>query len=85
MPSYFSGNDSQWSFAACNSPPALLDQIKPIGNAAGEGAKMCAVNATYYETSKRLAAETEFLELASRSEFQDCFVDALEFCEEEEE
>ena len=65
--------------------PALLDQIKPIGNAAGEGAKMCAVNATYYETSKRLAAETEFLELASRPEFQDCFVDALEFSEEEHE
>ena len=66
-------------------PPALLDRIKPIGNAAGEGAKMCAVNAQYYETSKHLAAETEFLELASRPEFQDCFVDALEFCEEEEE
>ena len=66
-------------------PPALLDRIKPIGNAAGEGAKMCAVSALHYETSKHLAAETEFLELASRPEFQDCFVDALEFCEEEEE
>ena len=66
-------------------PPALLDRIKPIGNAAGEGAKMCAVNAAHYETSKHLAAETEFLELASRPEFQDCFVDALEFSEEEEE
>ena len=66
-------------------PPALLERIRPIGNAAGEGAKMCAVNAGHYETSKRLASETEFLELASRPEFQDCFVDALEFCEEEEE
>lgn len=66
-------------------PPALLDRIKPIGNAAGEGAKMCAVSREAYEYSKRLAAQTEFLELASKPEFQDCFVDALEFCEEEEE
>ena len=66
-------------------PPALLDRIKPIGNAAGEGAKMCAISRETYEYSKQLAAQTEFLELASKPEFQDCFVDALEFCEEEEE
>ena len=66
-------------------PPVLLDRIQPIGNAAGEGAKKCAVSAASYAYSQKLAAETEFLELASRPEFQDCFVDALEFCEEEEE
>ena len=65
-------------------PPALLERIRPIGNAAGEGAKLCAVSADSYDYSKKLAAETEFLELASRPEFQDCFVDALEFCEEDE-
>lgn len=64
-------------------PPVLLDRIRPIGNAAGEGAQICAVSAAAYEYSKKLAAETEFLELASRPEFQDCFVDALEFCEED--
>ncbi len=66
-------------------PPALLERITPIGNAAGEGAKLCAVSAAAYEYSKKLAAETEFLELASKPEFQDCFVDALEFSEEDEE
>ena len=66
-------------------PPVLLDRIKPIGNAAGEGARICALSRAAYEYSKKLAAETEFLELASRPEFQDCFVDALEFCEEEDE
>ena len=65
-------------------PPVLLERIRPIGNAAGEGAKHCAVSAGAYEYSKQLAAGTEFLELASRPEFQDCFVDALEFCEEDE-
>ena len=66
-------------------PPVLLDRIKPIGNAAGEGARICALSRAAFEYSKKLAAETEFLELASRPEFQDCFVDALEFCEEEDE
>ncbi len=65
-------------------PPALLERITPTGNAAGAGAKMCAVSTEAFEYSKKLAAETEFLELASRPEFQDCFVDALEFCEEDD-
>lgn len=64
-------------------PPELLDRIQPIGNAAGEGAKSCAVSAAEYTYSQTLAANTEFLELASLPEFQDRYVDALEFSEEE--
>ena len=64
-------------------PPVLLKRIRPIGNAAGAGAKCCAVSRNAYEYSKVLAETTEFLELASKPEFQDCFVDALEFCEED--
>lgn len=63
-------------------PPVLVDRIKPIGNAAGEGAKLCALNEKEFDYSRRLAAETEFLELASLPAFQDCYVDALEFEEE---
>ena len=66
-------------------PPVLLNRIVPIGNAAGEGAKLCALNREEYLYSQKLAKETEFLELASLPNFQDCYVDALEFCEEEEE
>lgn len=65
-------------------PPVLLDRIKPIGNAAGEGAKLCALRQDEFAYSQRLAKETEFLELASLPQFQDCYVDALEFCEEED-
>ncbi len=65
-------------------PPVLLDRITPIGNAAGEGAKLCALSRAEYEYSKKLAMEAEFLELASLPDFQDCYVDALEFCEEDE-
>ena len=64
-------------------PPVLLDRIVSVGNAAGEGARLCALSRAEFEYSKRLAAGTEFLELASLPEFQDCYVDALEFEEEE--
>ena len=64
-------------------PPVLLEKIQPIGNAAGEGAKLCALCEREYAYSQDLAANTEFLELASMSDFQDCYVDALEFEEEE--
>ena len=65
-------------------PPVLLDRIEPIGNAAGEGAKLCALSRAEFDYSKELAANTEFLELASMPQFQDRYVDALEFEEEEQ-
>ena len=63
-------------------PPVLRERILPIGNAAGEGAKMAVLNADEFEYSKRLARQTEFLELASMPEFNDCYVDCLCFEEE---
>jgi uncharacterized 2Fe-2S/4Fe-4S cluster protein (DUF4445 family) len=60
-------------------PPALLDRVHPIGNAAGAGAKRCALSAREFAYSQTLAAGTEFLELASVPGFHYCFVDALEF------
>lgn len=65
-------------------PPVLLDRIQPIGNAAGEGAKLSALRRDEFEYTKNLAAQTEFLELASLPEFQDSYVDALMFSEEDE-
>jgi len=64
-------------------PPVLLGRIRPIGNAAGEGAKLCALSREMFEYSQRLVKNTEFLELASSPDFQDTYVDALEFAEEE--
>lgn len=60
-------------------PPVLEDRITPIGNAAGEGARACAISRATFEASKALAAETEFLELASKTKFQSRFVEALGF------
>ena len=60
-------------------PPVLRDRIHAIGNAAGAGAKLCALSAREFAYSQTLAEGTEFLELAAMPGFQDCFVDALEF------
>ena len=62
-------------------PPVLLDRIIPVGNAAGEGAKLALINKKEFERAERLGKRTEFLELASMPEFQDQFVDELEFPE----
>ena len=64
-------------------PPVLEKRITAIGNAAGEGAKLCVLNQAQFEYSKTLAAGTEFLELASLPQFQDSYVDALTFSEED--
>ncbi|MEG1882168.1 MAG: ASKHA domain-containing protein [Clostridia bacterium] len=64
-------------------PAILSSRIQSIGNAAGEGAKICTLNAALYEESKQLAAGTTFLELATRVDFQDCFVEELAFPEKE--
>ena len=66
-------------------PPVLLDRIVPIGNAAGEGAKMSALSQNEFERVAQLAEGTQFLELASLPEFQDCYVDYLSFEGDEED
>ena len=46
--------------------------------------KLCALNENEYAYASELATHTEFLELASLPEFQDCYVDCLTFEEDEE-
>ena len=60
-------------------PPVLRDRITPIGNAAGLGAQMVLQSKELWMESGNLASKTDFLELATLPEFQDTFVDALEF------
>lgn len=74
--------DPQSACAIGMIPPVLQDRIFPIGNAAGEGARLAVLNAEEFTFSKKLAAGTEFLELASMPEFNDCYVDCLCFEEE---
>ena len=65
-------------------PAELRRKIVPVGNAAGEGAKLALMDASVWNTAETLARETEFLELATLPEFQDEFVDQLSFSDEED-
>ena len=62
-------------------PLELESKIIPIGNAAGEGSKIAALSGKEFIRSAKMAANVEFLELATDPDFQDCFVDQLEFPE----
>lgn len=64
-------------------PSELEDRIVPIGNAAGEGSKIAILNQKEFHRSERIARGCEFLELATHPDFQDCYVDGLEFPEQD--
>ena len=66
-------------------PPELEDRVMAIGNAAGQGARLCALSLDEYRRSSGLARHIEYLELAADPAFQDVFVDELEFPSEEED
>lgn len=62
-------------------PAELRSKIHIVGNAAGNGAQRVLMDRSAWENAIALAENTEFLELASMPEFQDVFVDELEFPE----
>lgn len=65
-------------------PMELRERIVPVGNAAGEGAKLAVVQREQYDLATTLSNEVEFLELANDPEFQDVFVEELAFEAEED-
>ena len=58
-------------------PPTLIPRTEIIGNAAGTGALLCALKSSCMERAEKLAARTEYVELASDPDFQDLFIDEL--------
>lgn len=62
-------------------PVSLLEHITPVGNAAGEGAKIALLNYKERKKMDQVVRNIEFVELAASPEFQDCFVDELCFPE----
>lgn len=67
-------------------PPELSGRVRGIGNAAGAGAQRVLMDRSDMEAAARLAGSggARFLELATLNEFQDVFVDELEFPETDE-
>lgn len=60
-------------------PPELLSKIVPVGNAAGEGSKMCLLSKEEFSHADEIAKKTEFIELASHPKFQELFIAQLDF------
>lgn len=60
-------------------PPELLEKITAVGNAAGEGAKRCALSRAEFRRSTELARGTTFLELATLPDFQSQYLKNLDF------
>lgn len=60
-------------------PPRLEGKVKAVGNAAGQGARLVAMSNTEYKRAYGISKSVEYLELAADSQFQDVFVDNLEF------
>ena len=63
-------------------PPVLVDRIRGIGNAAGSGAKLLALNREELARTDTLVQEIRGLNLASLEDFQDVFVENMLFPEE---
>lgn len=60
-------------------PKKLREKVVPIGNGAGVGAKMALLSQEYSELAERIQTQTEYLELSTRTDFQNLFIDSLEF------
>lgn len=66
-------------------PTALQSKIIGVGNAAGEGAKLAIVSEKEFIRAAKIAEKAEFMELAFLPEFQDVFVEQMEFPEPDSE
>lgn len=60
-------------------PESLTEKVKGVGNAAGQGAKIALINTNEWQQIDSMAENVNFIELAGLPDFQDYFVDELEF------
>jgi uncharacterized 2Fe-2S/4Fe-4S cluster protein (DUF4445 family) len=71
-----------WAESACRIgliPASLQGRIHAIGNAAGEGAKIAALDRGALSRCEELARTTRFVELAASEKFQTTYFDHLNF------
>jgi uncharacterized 2Fe-2S/4Fe-4S cluster protein (DUF4445 family) len=60
-------------------PKLPLPRIVSAGNVAGEGAKMAALSLRERAAADAILEEVEYVELSGRSDFNDMFVEQLQF------
>ncbi len=62
-------------------PPLASGRVRPVGNAAGAGARLALVDRRARQRVEEAAARASFVELAERPDYQVAFVEALPFPE----
>lgn len=60
-------------------PPLPLERIRYVGNAASLGAQLCLVSEAERQRAERVARSIEHLSLAAHPDFQDIFVECMNF------
>lgn len=60
-------------------PPFPLEKLKPVGNAAGQGAKLCLLNQGEWIKAQELAEQVQYFELSYYKGFSDTFIESLYF------
>ena len=66
-------------------PDAPVDKVVPVGNAAGDGARIALLNREKRTEAQRLARSVYYVETATHPAFQDEFVKAIHFPHQEDE
>lgn len=60
-------------------PPFPMENIKPLGNAAGQGAKLALLNRGQWAEVRSLAQQVHYLELSYHDDFSDTFMRSMLF------
>jgi len=60
-------------------PEFSLKKIRPVGNTAGQGAKLCLLNQGKWKEIQELAEQVEYLELSYREDFSQVFIESMHF------
>ena len=60
-------------------PKVSLDNIKSVGNTAGTGAMLSLLSTDVRQDARKIAEKAECIELSSRPDFQQEFIDAMLF------
>ena len=64
-------------------PEEMRGKIRPVGNAAGTGARMMLKNRTKSSSADALCGKMRYVELSARADFQNLFVEKMMFGEED--
>lgn len=62
-------------------PTEIEDKIIPVGNAAGDGAKMMLLSKSSLERAETMRCQTHYIELSTHPDFEDLYTDHLLFGE----